>query len=147
MEAYLKNHSDGSVTVEWQSGGQSVMEATFVHGSPYVYVKAYQGEPVIRTLRADGGEKGTFYDQGNSLGIWTSVAGNRNNFLVTGEGNTTFDNITGNEITVSNASNELTLTLLPQTSGTPTDVMTSFFEAMARNVVASVDVLIALTMA
>ncbi|MDH3548181.1 MAG: glycosyl hydrolase [Gammaproteobacteria bacterium] len=140
MEAYLKNHSDGSVTVEWQSGGQSVMEATFVHGSPYVYVKAYQGEPVIRTLRADGGEKGTFYDQGNSLGIWTSVAGNRNNFLVTGEGNTTFDNITGNEITVSNASNELTLTLLPQTSGTPTDVMTSFFEAMARNVVASVDV-------
>ena len=140
MEAYLKNHSDGSVTVEWQSGGQSVMEATFVHGSPYLYVKAYQGEPVIRTLRADGGEKGTFYDQGNSLGIWTSVAGNRNNFLVTGEGNTTFDNITGNEITVSNASNELTLTLLPQTSGTPTDVMTSFFEAMARNVVASVDV-------
>lgn len=140
MEAYLKNHSDGSVTVEWQSGGQSVMEATFVHGSPYVYVKAYQGEPVIRTLRADGGEKGTFYDQGNSLGIWTSVAGNRNNFLVTGEGNTTFGNITGNEMTVSNASNELTLTLLPQTSGTPTDVMTSFFEAMARNVVASVDV-------
>ena len=140
MEAYLKDHSDGSVTVEWQSGGQSVMEATFVHGSPYVYVKAYQGELVVRTLRTDGGEKGTFYNQGNSLGIWTSVAGNHNNFLVTGEGNTTFGNITGNEITVSNASNELTLTLLPQTSGTPTDVMTGFFEAMARNVVASVDI-------
>ena len=55
MEAYLKDHSDGSVTVEWQSGGQAVMEATFVHGSPYVYVKAYQGELVIRTLRVDGG--------------------------------------------------------------------------------------------
>ncbi|MGW8369260.1 MAG: immunoglobulin-like domain-containing protein, partial [Gammaproteobacteria bacterium] len=51
MEAYLKDHSDGSVTVEWQSGGAAVMEATFVHGSPYVYVKAFQGELVVRTLR------------------------------------------------------------------------------------------------
>ena len=34
-------------------GGEAVMEATFVHGSPYVYVKAYQGQLVIRTLRAD----------------------------------------------------------------------------------------------
>ena len=41
------------------------MEATFVHGSPYVYVQAYQGELVIRTLRTDGGEKGTFYSQAN----------------------------------------------------------------------------------
>ena len=101
MDAYLKDHSDGSVTVEWQSGGQAVMEATFVHGSPYAYFKAYQGELVIRTLRTDGGEKGTFYEQGNSLGVWTNVAGNRNNFLVTGEGNTTFGNVAGNEITVS----------------------------------------------
>ncbi len=85
LEAYLKDHSDGSVTVEWQSGGQAVMEATFVHGSPYVYVEAIQGELAVRTLRTDGGEKGTFYDQGDSLGIWTSVAGNHNNFLVTGQ--------------------------------------------------------------
>jgi endoglucanase Acf2 len=140
MEAYLKDHSDGSVTVEWQSGGQAVMEATFVHGSPYVYVKAYQGELVIRTLRADGGEKGTFYQQGDSLGVWTSVAGNHNNFLVTGEGSTTFGNVAGNEITVSNAAKELTLTYLPQTAGTPAGAMTSFFEAMARNVVAAVDI-------
>lgn len=140
MEAYLKDHSDGSVTVEWQSGGQAVMEATFVHGSPYVYVKAYQGEVVIRTLRADGGEKGTFYAQGDSLGVWTSVAGNHNNFLVTGEGSTTFGNVAGNEITVSNAAKELTLTYLPQTAGTPPGAMTSFFEARARNVVAAVDI-------
>ena len=119
MDAYLKDHSDGSVTVEWQSGGAAVMEATFVHGSPYAYVKAYQGELVIRTLRADGIEKGTFYNQGNSLGIWTNVAGNHNNILVTGEGTTTFGNVAGDEVTVSNAANELTLTWLPQTSGTP----------------------------
>jgi endoglucanase Acf2 len=140
MDAYLKNHSDGSVTVEWQSGGQAVMEATFVHGSPYAYVTAYQGELVVRTLRADGGEKGTFYEQGNSLGIWTSVAGNHNNFLVTGEGATTFGNISGNEITVSNAANALTLTYLPQTSGVPAYSLSGYFEARARNVVAAVDI-------
>jgi endoglucanase Acf2 len=140
MEAFLKDHSDGSVTVEWQSGGEAVMEATFVHGSPYVYIKAYQGQIVVRTLRPDGGEKGTFYNQGNSLGIWTSVAGSHNNFLVTGEGATTFGNIAGNEITVSNAANEVTLTYLPQTAGVPADTLTGFFEARARNVVASVDI-------
>ena len=140
LEAYLKDSSDGSVTVEWHSGGQAVMEATFVHGSPYVYVKAYQGELVVRTLRTDGAEKGTFYDQGNSLGIWTSVAGNHNNFLITGEGTTTFRNTAGNEITVSNAANALTMTYLPQTSGIPTDALTGFFEARARSVVAAVDV-------
>ena len=140
MDAYLKDHSDGSVTVEWQSGGQAVMQATFVHGSPYAYFKAYQGELVIRTLRTDGGEKGTFYEQGNSLGIWTNVAGNRNNYLVTGEGNTTFGNVAGNEITVTNAAQELTLTYLPQTAGTPADTLSGFFEARARNVVASVKI-------
>ena len=140
MEAYLRDHSDGSVTVEWQSGGEAVMEATFLHGSPYVYVKAHQGQLVIRTLREDGGEKGTFYNQGNSLGVWTSVAGSHNNFLVTGEGATTFGNIAGNEITVSNTANELTLTYLPQTQGVPADTLAAFFEASARNVVAAVDI-------
>jgi endoglucanase Acf2 len=140
MDAYLKDHSDGSVTVEWQSGGQAVMEATFVHGSPYVYFKAYQGELVVRTLRADSGEKGTFYDQGDSVGIWTNVAGINNNFLVTGEGNTTFGDITGNEFTVSNAANELTLTYLPQASGAPSGALIGFFEAKARDVVASVEI-------
>ena len=140
MDAYLKNYSDASVTVEWQSGGQAVMEATFVHGSPYVYVEAFQGEIVVRTLRPNGGEKGIFYNQGNSLGVWTSVAGNHNNFLVTGEGATTFGNTTGTAITVSNASNALTLAYLPQTQGTPTAALTSFFEARARNIVAAVDI-------
>ena len=138
LQGYLKDHSDGSVTVEWQNNDTAVMEATFVHGSPYIYFKVYDGDMVIRTLREDGSEKGTFYNQGNSLGIWTSVAGNSNNFLVTGEGTTTFDNITSNEITVSNATKEFTLTYLPSLNGVPSDTLTSFFAAKARNVVASV---------
>jgi len=138
MDAYLKDYSDGSVTVEWQNNGQAVMEATFVHGSPYVFVKAHVGELVVRTLRVNGGEKGTFYDRGDSLGVWTSVAGNRNNFLITGEGNTAFGNPAGNEIVVSNAANALTLTYLPETAGIPSDVVTSFFESRARDVIAAV---------
>ncbi len=140
LDAYLKNHSDGSVTVEWQSNGQAVMEATFVHGSPYAYFKSYDGELVVRTLREDGAEKGTFYNQGNSLGIWTSVAGNHNNFLISGEGATTFSNISSSEITVSNAAREFTLTWLPHTGGIPSDILTTFFAASARNVVASVTI-------
>mgnify|MGYP000050068479 FL=1 len=138
LQGYLKDHSDGSVTVKWQNNDTAVMEATFVHGSPYIYFKVYDGEIVIRSLRDDGSEKGTFYNQDNSLGIWTSVAGNSNNFLITGEGTTTFDNITSNEITINNATKEFTLTYLPSLNGVPSDTLTSFFAAKARNVVASV---------
>ena len=141
LNAYLKDYSDGSVTVMWKSGNTDVMEATFVHGSPYIYFKAYEGDLVLRTLRADSGEKGTFHNQGNSLGIWTSVAGNLNNFLVTGEGDTSFSNISGNSITVTNATKELTLTYLPATgAGNADSSMISYFEAQARNVVAKVDI-------
>ena len=140
MEAFLKDHSEGSVTVEWQNEGQAVMEATFVHGSPYVYVKAHQGELVARTLRTDGGEKGTFYNQNNSLGVWTNVAGNRNNFLITGEGETTFGMPEGNEITVSNSAKALTLTYLPVTIGNPAGALIDLFAARARNIVASVKI-------
>lgn len=138
LQGYLKDHSDGSVTVEWQNNDTAVMEATFVHGSPYIYFKVYDGEIVIRSLRDDGSEKGTFYNKDDSLGIWTSVAGNSNNFLITGEGTTTFDNITSNEITINNVTKEFTLTYLPSLNGVPSDTLTSFFAAKARNVVASV---------
>lgn len=141
LEAYLKDHSDGSVTVMWKSGSSDVMEATFVHGSPYIYFKAYEGDLVLRTFREDSGEKGTFYNQNNSLGIWTNVAGNLNNFLITGEGSTSYSNISSNEITVTNSSKELTLAYLPATgSGDASSDMISFFEAQARNVVAAVDI-------
>ena len=139
MEAYLADSSDSSVTVQWQNAGLAVMEATLVHGSPYIYFKAYQGDLVVRTLRIDGPEKGTFYSQGNSLGIWTDVAGNRNCFLVTGEGDTSFSNISGDAITVSNSARELTLTYLPTSTGLPSDTVSATFASLARNVVASVD--------
>ena len=140
LQAFAKDHSDGSITVQWQSNNTPVLEATFVHGSPYVYFKALQGDLVLKTLRENGGEKGVYYNAQNSLGVWTSVAGNHNNFLITGEGNTTFDNVDGNVITASNAAGEFTVALLPQTSGEPNTAMINFFAQYARNVVASVRV-------
>ena len=141
LNAYLKDHSDGSVTVMWKAGDADIMEATFVHGSPYAYFKAYKGDLVLRTLREDGGEKGIFYNQGNSLGVWTSVAGNLNNFLITGEGSTSFANSSSNEITVSNEAKEFTLAYLPATgAGNASSAMISFFEVRARNLVAAVNI-------
>ncbi len=141
LDAYLKDYSDGSVTVQWQSGNKPVMEATFVHGSPYAYFKAYRGQIVVKTKALDGPEKGTFYQQGNSLGVWTSVAGNRNDYLITGEGTTTFSDAASNAITVSNAANEITVALLPQDgTGAISDATSAFFATLARNVVRKVDI-------
>ncbi|MFT7559179.1 MAG: endo-1,3(4)-beta-glucanase [Flavobacteriales bacterium] len=140
LDAYLKDYSDGSVTVQWQDGVYPVMEATFVHGSPYVYFQAYQGDLVVRTKATDGGEKGTYYSNANSLGVWTNVAGLRNNFLVTGEGETAYSNITGNEIVVSNTAKAFTLTLLPGNAELPNDTDVAFFETFARAVVADVTI-------
>ncbi|WP_371375096.1 glycosyl hydrolase [Thalassotalea aquiviva] len=139
MDAMLKDYSDGSVTVAWFSGNTEVMEATFVHGSPYVYFKSFDGDIVLKTLRPDGGEKGIFYQQDNSLGVWTSVAGSTNYYLLTGEGETQFTNIEGNEIIIANSAKELTLSYLP-TQATPADAMVQFFERHARNVVATVNI-------
>jgi endoglucanase Acf2 len=117
------------------------MEATFVHGSPYVYFKAYTGNLVVRTLRSNGSEKGTFYNQGNTLGLWTNVAGVANNFLVVGEGATTFSNTTGSEIGVNNSAKELTLVYLPHSGvGSASSAMINKFASKARNTVAAVDI-------
>lgn len=141
LNAYLKNSSDASVTVEWQSKGKAVMEATFVHGSPYVFFKSYQGQLVLKTLKADGKEKGTFYQDDNKLGVWTSVSNGRQDFLLVGDDDTQFSNIKSSEITISNKSNELTLVLLPQNQGkAPLMETISAFASLARNVVAQVDV-------
>lgn len=142
LEGYLKDHSDGSVTVEWQAGGQAVMEATFVHGSPYVYFKAYQGELVVKTKAEDGVEKGTFYNnKANHLGVWTNVAGNRHDFIISGQGETTFENSASNEITVKNTAKEMTLALLPSNNNTtPPEATGDFFTDSARNVVNTVNI-------
>ena len=131
MEAYLKDFSDGSVTVQWNSGSTPVMEATFVHGSPYVYFTALQGNLVVRTKAADGGEKGIFYQSGNHLGVWTDVSGNRNVFLISGHDTTTFSGVNTNSIGVSNSSKRLTITLLPLLTGTPSSDMINTFAQYA----------------
>lgn len=127
MDAYLKDYSDGSVTVQWKSGATAVMEATFVHGSPYAFFTALQGNLVVRTKGPDGGEKGVYYQGGNSIGIWTDVAGNRNNFLITGHDATTFSGVNTNSIGVSNASKRLTVTYMPQIAGNPSTQMINDF--------------------
>jgi endoglucanase Acf2/Fe-S cluster biogenesis protein NfuA len=141
LEAYTKDYSEGSVTVMWKSGSTDVMEATFVHGSPYVYFKAHIGNLLLRTKAANGNEKGIFYNQGNTLGVWTSVGGKTNNFLVVGEGSTTFTNSSSNQITVNNSAKEMTLVYLPSLNpGNPPSAMVNFFASKARNTVSAVDI-------
>ena len=149
LEAYTKDYSEGSVTVLWKSGNTDVMEATFVHGSPYVYFKAFSGNLELRTLRQDGvNEKGTFSTGSNMYGIWTSVAGKTNNYLIVGEGATTFtdvsassDPMTMGSIRVNNSAKEMTLVYLPSlNAGSPSSSMVSFFASKARNKVSALDI-------
>ncbi len=140
MEAFLKDHRDASVTVQWKQGQTALMEATFVHGSPYVYIHVLSGNLVIKTLREDGGEKGTFETPTNTLGVWTSVAGNHNNYMITGQGDTTFSNTTSNVITASNATGLFTLSYLPQADGLPSANTVNTFAANAAATVAKVNI-------
>jgi endo-1,3(4)-beta-glucanase len=140
LDAFLKDYSDASVTVMWKSGNVDVMEATFVHGSPYAYFKVYAGNPIIKTKATNSAEKGTFYEYGNNLGVWTDVAGIKNYFVITGEGTTEFSNIDSNEIAFSNSSKEFTVTYIPTLSGVPNDNMTEYFVSYARNIVSSVEI-------
>ncbi|MGR5300299.1 immunoglobulin-like domain-containing protein [Vibrio alfacsensis] len=141
LEGKLKEASDGAVTVEWQDqAGAPVMEATFVHGSPYAFFKVYKGNVELRTFRADSGEKGVSYQpNNNTLGIWTNVAGNRTEVLVVGEGNTEFTNINGQNIGINNAAKEFTLVMLPN-DGPSIDKKVEFYVPKARNVVKTVDI-------
>jgi endoglucanase Acf2 len=149
LEAFTKDHSEGSVTVLWKSGSIDVMEATFVHGSPYVYFKAYAGNLEVRTLRQDGvGEKGTFSTPSNMLGIWTNVAGAINNFLIVGEGSTSFPDLSDNADPMTmgtngviNSAKEMTLVYLPHlTAGSVSSSMINQFASAARNKVAAVNI-------
>lgn len=142
LSAFLKDYSDGSVTVQWKSGSTAVMEATYVHGSPHVYFTALQGNLEIRTKASDSGEKGIFYQSGNTLGVWTNVAGIINNFLVTGHDTTTFSNTTSAKIGISNSSKRITVTWLP-TTGTPSSSMISTFLNNATQRVDKVNVIYA----
>lgn len=139
LEAYLKDYSDGSVTVQWNSGNTPVMEATFVHGSPYAYFTVLKGNLKLLTKAADGGEKGIFYQQGNTLGVWTNVAGNGNYFLITGHDTTHFSNANTNTIGIVNNSKRITVTLLP-TASTPSTAMVQDFIQYATQPVDKVNI-------
>lgn len=128
LDAYLKDYSDGSVTVQWNSGSTPVMEATFVHGSPYAYFTVLKGNLKLLTKAADGGEKGIFYQQGNTLGVWTNVAGNGNYFLVTGHDATTFNNANSNTVGITNNSKRITVTLLPTATAPSTAMIQDFIQ-------------------
>lgn len=131
LQAYLKDFSDGSVTVQWRSDATPVMEATFVHGSPYVYFTALDGELILRTHAADGDQKGIFHRGDNTLGLWTDVAGNRHYFLLVGDESTRFSGVAGNEIRVGHGK-QLTVALLPLSEGTPDEAMIRTFTTYAR---------------
>ena len=146
LNAYLVDYSDGSVTVGWTTSNMTtVMQATFVHGSPYVYFTVFDGEPIIVTKAVDGPEKGTFYEFDNNLGVWTDVAGIRNNFLVTGEPGTTYSNIASNNITITKPNDATTYTAftvsyLPTLEGIPGNDMIDYFASRARNQVREVNI-------
>lgn len=131
LQAYLKDFSDGSVTVQWRSDATPVMEATFVHGLPYVYFTALDGELILRTHAADGDQKGIFHRGDNTLGLWTDVAGNRHYFLLVGDESTRFSGVAGNEIRVGHGK-QLTVALLPLSKGTPDEAMIRTFTTYAR---------------
>jgi hypothetical protein len=139
LQAYLKDFSDGSVTVQWRSETTPVMEATFVHGSPYVYFTALHGELILRTHAADGDQKGIFHRGDNTLGLWTDVAGNRNYFLLVGDERTRFSGVTGADIRV-NHGRQLTVALLPLSQGTPDEAMIKTFTTHARQPVDEVHI-------
>ena len=63
--------------------------------------------------------------------MWTSVAGNRNHFLITGHDTTEFTNINSAEIGVNNPVKRMTITWLPQLASNPTTPMIQAFEAHA----------------
>lgn len=131
LDAYLKDYSDGSVTVEWRSASGPAFEATFVHGSPYVYFTVHQGDLVLRTHGDDNAAKGIFQRDDTSLGIWTEAAGNRNYYLLVGPDATRFSEVDATSIRVHNTSKQLTLALLPLTAGEPDAAMIETFSAYA----------------
>lgn len=127
LKAYVKDYSDGSVTVAWHSAQGPALEATFVHGSPYVYFSVHQGDLVLRTYGGEGAKKGIFHRDNTSLGIWTEVAGNRNYYLLVGPDATRFSEVNDTSISVHNTSKQLTLALLPVTAGAPDRAMIEAF--------------------
>ena len=116
MAVKLLDYSDGAVTAGWFEGDALIMEATFVHGSPYVFFEVYSGAPTLKTLRANSGERGVWHEGGDSLGIWSHVAGQRNDFLIVGDTGTTFSGVDTDTVMISAPGNSFTLAWAPETT-------------------------------
>jgi endoglucanase Acf2 len=133
MTASLYDYSDGSVTVEWRQDNAAIMRATFVHGSPYVFVNLLKGQLLLKSKAANGTEKGIYHQSNNELGIWTEVAGNRATFLVIGDGDTQFTDVDSQNIGVTSTTGRITLALLPVTADLPNSAMIDLFAEYAAN--------------
>ena len=135
MDAKLLDYSEGAVTAGWYDGSTLVMEATFVYGSPYIFFEVYSGSPQIKTwANATSGQRGIWHEGGNSLGVWTAIAGGRNNFLVVGDAGTSFSNTETAVVTIDSPNNSFTLAWSPDDSTATRQSL----EAYARNVVRDV---------
>ena len=135
MDAKLLDYSEGAVTAGWYDGNTLVMEATFVYGSPYIFFEVYSGSPQIKTWpNATSGQRGIWHEGGNSLGVWTAIAGGRNNFLVVGDAGTSFSNTETAVVTIDAPNNSFTLAWSPDDSTATRQSL----EAYARNVVRDV---------
>lgn len=137
MEAKLLDYSEGAITAGWYDGNTLVMEATFVYGSPYIFFEVYSGSPQIKTWPdATSGQRGIWHEGGNSLGVWTAIAGGRNNFLVVGDAGTTFSNADSPTVTISVPSGSFTLAWAPDESAAKRQAL----ETYARNIVRDVTI-------
>jgi hypothetical protein len=137
MEVKLLDYSEGAITAGWYDGTVLVMEATFVYGSPYIFFEVHSGSPQIKTWpNATDGQRGIWHEGGNSLGVWTAIAGGRNNFLVVGDAGTTFNNADSATVTISAPSGSFTLAWAPDESASVRQTL----EAYARNIVRDVTI-------
>lgn len=139
LDALMHNYSDGSVTVQWRGkqSGLVVMEATFVHGSPYAFFEVFDGVPILRTFAADAPQKSLFHSQTSSLGVTTSVSGITNHFLIVGEGDTRFGDLGTTDIRIDSPTKKFTVAILPHN---PSPEVIADFLRLARNEVAEVKI-------
>jgi hypothetical protein len=133
MSTVMYDYSDGSVTVEWQQEGAAIMRATFVHGSPYVFVNVLKGQLVLKSKAVTGPEKGIYHHAENELGIWTDVASNRATYLVVGDGDAQFTDIDSQNIGVISSTGRVTIALMPVAAELPDSAMIDQFAHYAEN--------------
>ena len=116
MDVKLLDHSEGSMTAGWFEGDTLIMEATFVSGSPFVFFDVHSGTPILRTLRASGPERGVWHEGVDSLGVWSSVAGQLNHFLLVGDPGSSFSDVDTDSVKISAPGNAFTLVWVPGTN-------------------------------